>query len=101
MQVIQQFRKEQELLNSILSQGDVKELHIGPGKPVYNPPCACTECQDYFYFADEQAEYHWFCYTRKLIDAEAKAMLTANVEDIRTGHTYIKRTVEMHGDAIV
>jgi hypothetical protein len=63
MQVLQQIMREQEMLNSILAQGDVKELRIGLGLPVYDPPCSCTECQDHFYLTHEQAEHNWFCYT--------------------------------------
>ena len=101
MQVHERTTKEQDLLNGILARGDVKQIVIGPGKPVYEPPCSCPECEDHFYLKGEQEEKECFCYTRKLRDEEAKAFLARKVEDIRTAHAHVKRVVELHGDTIL
>lgn len=102
MQFIQETTTEtQRQLESLPAPGDIKQIRVGPGKPVYAPPCSYTECQDHFYLEREQAAHHWYCHTRKLRDVEAKALLVAKVKDIHTGRAYIKHAVELHGDAIL
>jgi hypothetical protein len=76
-------------------------LIIGPGLPVYDPPCSCHECQDHFYLRNEQLQHSQFFYSRKLSDLESTGLMVGDVEEIKTSHEYIKRVVQLHGDTIL
>jgi hypothetical protein len=100
MQSVESKAEEQQLLDQLIADG-VHQLVIGPGLPVYDPPCSCHECQDHFYLRKEQLEHLQFCYSRKLSDLEARVSMTGDVEEIKTSHEYIKRVVQLHGDTIL
>lgn len=93
--------RNEELEDTLRARGDVEHVVARSGRPVYEPPCSCLECETHFYLKEEQAQYHWFCYTRRIDDLEATSFLRGDVEEIKTSHAYIKRAVDMHGDAIL
>jgi hypothetical protein len=100
MQSIKSKTEVQQLLDQLIADG-ANQLVIGPGLPVYDPPCSCHECQDHFYLRNEQLQHSQFCYSRKLSDLEARVSMTGDVEEIKTSHDYIKRVVQVHGDNIL
>jgi hypothetical protein len=68
--------------------------------PFCPPPCACADCETYYYTLEQQ-KFDRFHYTEVLTDAKAKALLAKYINGIDTARAYLRQSIHQHGDLIL
>ena len=82
-----------ELLNSVTGS-------ITTRVPIYDPPCACPECETQFYSVIEQRFTRWH-YAGTFSNAQARETIAGYIKSIKDDRSYLLDSIQLRGDKIL